>query len=503
MTRVDAGQETAAVCTAAHELVEKGRALEAAELLGRALATSPGEPRLLRWLGRAYLAAGLPELAARYLEEALQGMKGGTAPAHVTAPESEQPHDPYLRLIEQEDQQIRARRRFFGAAELEEDPPAASPGTDSSGEPARHLPATPLPLPARTPSFSSIMGKERKSRPPSTVVPFQGELDLTAGISAGPGSDDTDQLDLIEETIDHSAVEDLLAWEPATDDAGGAAEAMDELSEEDEDLTETADSLAGGAVDVDEDWADFALAGADPEEAPTREEVLAEVRTGGRLSRAERARQVAIKVGLRFDWDEEDIELLTEVFTLHWWSAARVAMERELTAGMTPAELWGALQCREIWRSRPAFATDLGYRYSWLGQMTGTAWPIYRNLDWPTALALVRAFGGDIEPAEVATFLDDLYDRWYSENAKTGMADSFYKYLQSHVGRSRGSLRDWPGWSFEQPEWDPWNEAGGGQTGYSTREYRWLAENNLIPDLLSSSLPLSAMRFPDDIGGDE
>ena len=179
----------------------------------------------------------------------------------------------------------------------------------------------------------------------------------------------------------------------------------------------------------------------EPEEyddAPTRDEV-AGVRTESRLTREERALQQAIPLGMDYGWHYDDIQLLAEVFRLHWWTSAKKSMVRELEAGMTPEELKLALITRQVWRERQEFHENLGFgRFAYPHQV----------LPWPTALAVAREYEFEPDPDEVDATLQDLYDQWRWSTSLTERFRSFYDFVRLQFGLQAQTLHGVPGWSF-------------------------------------------------------
>lgn len=155
------------------------------------------------------------------------------------------------------------------------------------------------------------------------------------------------------------------------------------------------------------------------DELPTRDEMR---RIPSRLTREERARQVALDLAIEFGWDRAGVQLLTLLFVKHWWGAARVALQREIQAGASPKDISLADALREIWRSYPEFSNHLDYR----GQVNQR----YTVLPWPTALALVRAFQGYPDEAELESFLVDAYDMWWEDENLKERFDSLYKFIR-------------------------------------------------------------------------
>lgn len=208
------------------------------------------------------------------------------------------------------------------------------------------------------------------------------------------------------------------------------------------------------------DWTDFAFDADEFDDTPTREELAREVRTTGRISRRERARQQAIEVGREFGWDERGIELITDVFTAYFWSAAKRSMQRELASGLTPDELEIAIGVREFWRERTEFSIDLRRTPSWTA--SGASRAVYNVLSWPAAIRLVRLTNALPDAIEIERLLDDLYRDWYASERLRDRCPSFLYYL-----------------------------------------YRWLDYVSDRPDLVSTWSPVLGAAFESDLGGDD
>ena len=161
------------------------------------------------------------------------------------------------------------------------------------------------------------------------------------------------------------------------------------------------------------DWHDFALNADEFDESPAFREEANEVRVDGKVSGRERARQVAIDLGLRYGWDLSGIQLLTDLFDVRYWGATRRAVERLLGRGMTPEELEIAIQLREFWRDRTEFSIDLGQVSWWAWSGSSAASSRHRVLSWPVALRLIRVTTTLPDAVEIETLLDDLYKEWY------------------------------------------------------------------------------------------
>lgn len=177
-----------------------------------------------------------------------------------------------------------------------------------------------------------------------------------------------------------------------------------------------------------------------------RPEELGAVSVEGRIARRDRARQVAIALAQRYEWDQRGIELLTEVFDLYWWSAARAAMERQLADGMTVDELETALAVRECWRNHAEFWMDFSRPLAF-GSYEGSR-ATYRTLSWPTALMLVRCGDWLAGVEEIELRLCDLYDDWYGSERLRRVFPAFHGYLHWQLRSRRRFPMGWPEWAF-------------------------------------------------------
>lgn len=220
------------------------------------------------------------------------------------------------------------------------------------------------------------------------------------------------------------------------------------------------------------DWEKYALDADEPEEMPTCEEFINEIQANGTLTRAERAMQVAIEVGLKYDWDKTEIELLALVFERHWWSSARRSMERELAAGLKPEELSLAIALREIWDNHPEFASCCTTDY-----IVHT----YKILTWPLALALVRTWPSYPEPIEVEKFLETLFAEWYNHPSIYRSFKSFRDYLYHCLHNDYNTHNYWPEWSFVGPECPEEWRLDSLTMGPPVQQIKHLEQMNLLP----------------------
>lgn len=488
----------------AQRLVAKGLQQAAADILEEYIAENEAEPVLLRMLGRVRMLQGRPAEAVQLLKRALQvhsdrsqGVSVSPAgeiasPDHATtahAPDTGDDDD--WTLIEATAAERRDRRHYFRPeAELIDKPDtfkSAESSTDSSPAPKplekslQLEKSLPLPDPKSDiqPTRSEIPSEAvpESASPRGIPTPNQPESSPLPEV-VGPTQAAFD----FEFTDDDADDEEQRRFEENLEDVLDVADPADETVEEEEIDDELEAILEFPATEEsgDVDWEEFALDADDFDEAPTRED-LTEVQSVGRLTRWQRARQHAINLGQEFDWDEDGIAVLTEVFDRYWWSQAKKSMRRELQAGMRPEELILALRLREVWSDHPEFAMD----FSRLNGHTKleTTRAVYRNLSWPMALALVRSTEGYPDVDVLEHFLWELFDEWYTHRSLRRRLKSFNLFLYVRFGMAKRELKEWPQWTFEPDECLGEALDEDFYPGFCTPEYRFLNRFGLIPQV--------------------
>lgn len=290
---------------------------------------------------------------------------------------------------------------------------------------------------------------ERATESTQGLIQTSVELPLSSATSATA----EDSLSLIHELDELEAQGDAVFLDIGSPES--ELEMLEEWLEEDDLLKEIGDPNEEDLLapwDLYEEGPDFEF-----DEFPTCEDICNEVIASGHLTRRQRAEQIAIDLGLRYGWEAESIELLTDVFEQHGWSQCRVSMERELIAGMRPDELRLAIELRDFWQERSEFWTELpSLKRS--SKAFAEASARYHTLSWPLALALTRSFGGYPAPEEIEQFLDGLFDEWYLDSHQCIRVRSFNQYLAYRLGRMRDCLADWPEWRFDATDDPRWTE---------------------------------------------
>lgn len=171
------------------------------------------------------------------------------------------------------------------------------------------------------------------------------------------------------------------------------------------------------------------------------------VQTEGRLSREQRARQVAMEIAQHYQWAGGGVDLLTEVFLRYGWSATRTSIERALESDMTPEELRLVMAVRELWQDSGIFSEAC------VGFLHNPNIPGFGVLSWPMALALVRRFAGLPDLCEIEDYLQRRFDEWLHSPRLHRRFPAFGGYLCDCVQDSQGAR----GIGFE---WE-WQEMAG------------------------------------------
>lgn len=156
------------------------------------------------------------------------------------------------------------------------------------------------------------------------------------------------------------------------------------------------------------------------------------------ISREQRARQIAAAVLARADWDIEHLPLLQQVFVENGWSAARVAVEREIGNGVLPEELALARKIKRFWESHEQFWTT--FHKIWTNSPYAQADAAYKNMSWAEALRIIRSFPSLPDIEEIYAFIEEEYESWYYNDSLRRTFKAFFKFLKYRTGSMRGTL---------------------------------------------------------------
>ncbi|MCO6428948.1 hypothetical protein [Nitrosomonas communis] len=181
-------------------------------------------------------------------------------------------------------------------------------------------------------------------------------------------------------------------------------------------------------------WEESLLPSVAIEAPPTRHELF---NLPDRLTRAERALQIAIRVGDEFDWDRNGIKILATIFNRYWWSSSQTAMRRAIESGMIPKELILAEELRQMWYEHPDFWSAMN--------KSGEICHQYSLISWPTALKIIRSFNSYPQIEEVEALLNECLERWLCSSSLQHRFKGFYMYVLYRVG-AYDDLTDHEGW---------------------------------------------------------
>ncbi len=184
----------------------------------------------------------------------------------------------------------------------------------------------------------------------------------------------------------------------------GAIEPLDEL-----DLQADDSLIVGNLIDDSvDDYFDFDEDDVSSDDDRFRGE-FEDVDTDGAVSHEERARQIALQVGISFGWGHSGVDLLADVFCDHGWGQARIAIERLYENGTSEDELRLIYEIKALWSESEV------YPQAFLKTNNRTGYCTYqggRVLSWVMAAKIAQIIpNGDI--CEFEYFLDKAFDAWY------------------------------------------------------------------------------------------
>lgn len=330
--------------------------------------------------------------------------------------------------------------------------PATTPATVAIDPPTAPTPhEIAIPLPQRNPTPPEDQSAEQEEH----------EQDATPLFQVGPSEqndqppDQTLNGDLTEE-LDDELREELLIEEAEIDlDLDDSDDPEDDLGLEKSENTDDVDYLIESLGQNQEDDALDELAWDDYDDLDEFDELaqresFAEPQREGTITRETRARQAATELLLKSDWPPSTLELLTQVFVENGWSAARVALEREIDKGLLPDELVLAQDIRNLWSENERFWTT--YHRIKRNAPAMMAEAIYRHMSWAEALRIMRCFPAIPSIEEIFELIEETYEWWYAERRLRRSFPAFIKFLKYRTGSMRGTLpghcffsfTDWP-----------------------------------------------------------
>lgn len=176
----------------------------------------------------------------------------------------------------------------------------------------------------------------------------------------------------------------------------------------------------------------------DFDEVVDSKEIITEALSKQKLSRSERAYQLAVEIIAKYDWSKANLPLLHEIFIEKGWAMARVSIEREINKGLTPEELKIAFYIQQVWAASTHYwISFIHVTNSAMHQQTRA---VYKNMSWPEAIRIIRSFHNTPSEEEVQYLLEELYDDWYGSVKKHREFKTFIRYVKYHNGSVKGTL---------------------------------------------------------------
>lgn len=485
----------AEVLAEANKLFGNGMRQAAIDLLHEYLESDPDSAKVLRTLGRAYLLSRRPEKAVIYLKRSLEITERSKTPtpersdyraddfddddmAFVSAEESNAQEKSFS--FEDEATQAVTGQWPEPSGELhhgdrtawkpipppngDEALPAAliqkqrDPNIEHSGDglvPAKPAEAEPgrleepvkidsHPTAAEKPSLGNDRHSASESENPP-VAPVQPEpapdrvsesqrsIDLQTGsqIDLPYEQDDFDEEDIGDDVSSDSFLADV-----ALDDGNEALEDDDADSDLFFDEAQKAGSESAGDREDELDLDD--LEGLDDFDE-FASQVVEEPEDKDAISRAQRARQIAVDVLAEADWEPRHLDLLQDIFIEKGWSATRRALEVAIKDGLTPEELSSAREVRQLWEDSDQYWITFHKIKSNAASCQADA--AYRHMSWLEAIRLVRSFPEVPGYEEVYDFIEESYDQWYQSKRLRRVFKAFFKFLRYRASLMRHTSR--------------------------------------------------------------
>lgn len=487
-------ETTLSILSQVNKLVAQGLRQAAIDLLEEAVSYSPNDSSLLSALGRVYLLNRQPDKAVVYLRRSLAQSNSNPVYNNDYAPEAFTEADAgYLeeRAEEPSNDEFSILDEVEATDASDERPKENSSRTLHLNEIG--LKRTETDATKRNEPRITVVKKLWKRAEPEQPIAFEEkpacadeisvseEIESNTDIEAESSNDAIEypeyasKNDAPEPPLNRQATAFFIQAEVSqlalpieceSEEAGEETE-LPELDSDDLDVIDVDDDfdddldeagpefdlVESGLLDDDSISEDFGWEDLDDfEEGASRDNEDEELAQTG-VTRAERARQVAIDVLNRVGWDREHLPLLEAIFVESGWGAARIAIEDQIVRGAVPEEILLARHVRSIWFSSEHLWTCFRMKSN-APFMQAEA--VYKNFSWVDALRLVRCFPNIPDEAEIEAFIDELYDEWYSHNRLRKHFKAFLKYLHYRVIATKRTLPGDIGFMFSSPVEEEW-----------------------------------------------
>jgi hypothetical protein len=363
----------------AQRLFRAGQKLAAIDLLEKKLSSEPDHLQAASLLSQFYLESGRPEEAAHWIERAQQGEQSGMKSDPSDKPEqAEQLTDADIGYFQEISSPSWNELCVFDDS-IEREP---VPADEESGRLTKHLSES-------APGNRTLAINELPS----------GSLISDRSHDLSPG-------------YEHEV------W------------SLDEVPPDDDDEADD------GSIFADIAWEDFAY----PELSPGAfDEGETTPDPDDRLTREDRARQVAGEIATRADWSRQEIAPLVEALAYHrCHHATRKALTiLILENGMTSDELAILLELRSYW---PTYGYSRSYR-------SGEAVDGWESLPWRFALRMVRQLRTD-NSEEAMRFIEDCFEDWSAQPSRMAIPEYhsqpyFLGYLEHLLNHMHDMTERW------------------------------------------------------------
>ncbi|MFS2070012.1 hypothetical protein ACEN9D_14720 [Pseudomonas sp. CT11-2] len=192
---------------------------------------------------------------------------------------------------------------------------------------------------------------------------------------------------------------------------------------------------------IDDEYAAYAF---DPEEfyeLRDDDEVLP--LSSEKISWEDRAFQKATDLIYKSGWPLSAHAMVHQIFIINGWSATRLALEREISKGMTPDELILAAHIKALWAENDHY---------WIAfDKNGSSNLSQYILSWPSAILIVRTFEALPQVEELEQFIDSQFEYWYESAHLRQVFRSFNRFLWYRMSNLRGCLPANMPFSFGNP----------------------------------------------------
>lgn len=414
-----------------NRLVSSGLRKSAIDLINEYLESTPHDSFVFRALGRIYLLEKKPDQAIKYLQLALKSNHAEAAlENNVTSYVFDTLDHDDLSYIDESSSEEDLDYSYDSENEYEH----GSKPIKSFLQKTNHL----------------IVGLFE-----SEVSDNQDEHNSDHEVEVRSSPENSDDFENTEVIFDTSSNDDEFSLSPEIDDYDDPFKheviALTDLDDEIED-DDIEEAFVGDEVKSIEDEFDWdGLEDFDEIDEPYLPSQFSEyeVKTEGKISRLERAGQVASEVIQSYDWGIKNLPLLQQVFYENGWAAARVAIEHELSRGLTPNELELAIFVRRLWTENQQYWISFIHITS--KQPFQETRAAYKCMSWREALRIVRAFNNLPSEEEIQLFVDEVYDDWYCSQNLQKQHKAFIRYLKYRTGSVRHTLPGNELFSFVNP----------------------------------------------------